>query len=202
MCYLLATQTICVNLYIKMLWDRCVTAVSFCQPALQLTAVSWCCDLSTIMGRAALKLIVRKLYVLSQHVAVQNQHLEAQVELLEADLAGHHNADSTPGSPRGTTESLQADNARLQHQVYTSLWFILFTLVDFGFKPPVHVVSANWVHRSSKTSCPSCFQDDQTRNLHLQGCCCVFVCSNATFAAICWLPFLCSRGETSDKHLC
>lgn len=73
------------------------------------------------------------------HVTLQNQHLEAQVELLEADLAGRHNADSRPGSPRDTVESLQADNARLQHQVHTSLWFALFTLVDVVLTPPVHV---------------------------------------------------------------
>ena len=53
---------------------------------------------------------------------VQIQHLQAQVELLEADSAGRHNSDSRPGSPRESevdrhVESLQADNARLQMQV-------------------------------------------------------------------------------------
>lgn len=63
------------------------------------------------------------------HTIVQIQHLQAQVELLEADSAGRHNADSRPGSPRepeadklaSHVESLQADNARLQHQVNTVL---------------------------------------------------------------------------------
>ena len=48
---------------------------------------------------------------------LQNQHLQAQVELLEADSAGRHSADSRCGSPRESVESLQADNARLRHQV-------------------------------------------------------------------------------------
>ena len=43
------------------------------------------------------------------------------MELLEADSAGRHNGSSTPGSPRETVESLQADNARLQHQVNISV---------------------------------------------------------------------------------
>lgn len=91
-----------------------------------------------------MKLAVRKLgvVVFEQACHLQNQHLEAQVELLEADLAGRHNADSRPGSPRDTVESLQADNARLQHQVHISLWFTLFTLVNVVFiKPPAGVVS-------------------------------------------------------------
>ena len=54
---------------------------------------------------------------------LQNQHLQAQVELLEADSAGRHNGGSTPSSPRETVESLQADNARLHHQVYISRLF-------------------------------------------------------------------------------
>ncbi|DBA73984.1 TPA: hypothetical protein ACH3X1_010811 [Trebouxia sp. C0004] len=56
------------------------------------------------------------------------QHLQAQVELLEADSAGRHHSDSRPGSPResdsdtiaGHLDSLQADNARLQLQVQIS----------------------------------------------------------------------------------
>lgn len=66
--------------------------------------------------------------------AVQIQHLQAQVELLEADSAGRHTADSRPGSPRepeadklaSHMEPLQADNARLQHQV-TVLLFVQHT---------------------------------------------------------------------------
>ena len=60
---------------------------------------------------------------------MQIQHLQAQVELLEADSAGRQ-ADSRPGSPRESevdslvnhVETLQADNNRLQQQVL----FVLF----------------------------------------------------------------------------
>ena len=68
---------------------------------------------------------------------MQIQHLQAQVELLEADSAGRHNADSTPGSPRepeadklaNHVESLQADNVRLQHQVHTFIMCIQHTVL-------------------------------------------------------------------------
>lgn len=66
------------------------------------------------------------------YTSVQIQHLQAQVELLEADSAGRHNADSRPGSPRDSgadkltshVDSLQADNTRLQHQVSACLLFM------------------------------------------------------------------------------
>lgn len=56
---------------------------------------------------------------------MQIQHLQAQVELLEADSAGQHAADSHPSSPRESeadrltshVDSLQADSTRLQQQV-------------------------------------------------------------------------------------
>ena len=60
---------------------------------------------------------------------LQIQHLQAQVDLLEADSAGRH-SDSRPGSPRESetdrlsshVESLQADNTRLQMQVIAMPW--------------------------------------------------------------------------------
>lgn len=65
---------------------------------------------------------------------IEIQHLQAQVDLLEAEAAGHR-SDSRPNSPRepetprdseldrlaGHAESLQADNTRLQEQVTQAL---------------------------------------------------------------------------------
>ncbi|KAL0020273.1 hypothetical protein WJX79_008448 [Trebouxia sp. C0005] len=76
------------------------------------------------------KIIVQRNQLGAEKAArnIEIQHLQAQVELLEADSAGRHHSDSRPGSPRESepdriashVDSLQADNARLQLQVEIS----------------------------------------------------------------------------------
>lgn len=76
------------------------------------------------------KIIVQRNQLGAEKAArdIEIQHLQAQVELLEADSAGRHQSDSRPGSPRDSdsdriashVDSLQADNARLQLQVEIS----------------------------------------------------------------------------------